>query len=320
MMGQDLKKQISFWIIAPLLFVGRGQSIAPMEWAKIEIKGTDQISTLQYFESKKDLAFSAHDSEKFKAYYAIVDANDPLLEIRTSMSKQPVTYNEFLANTLDKLILIVNGGFFGPNTSYSLVIANHQVLAKNATVLKRETETFLVSRPAFFKDALGNYGISWVYTDSLNNTFVLDEPLKCTAEESTTCLQFLEDSQALPMEMAIGGGPILIKNGLILEDYSPEHFLEDVISSKAPRTAIGLTPDHKIVFLVVDGRQEHSDGVSLPILAALLKNLGCEYAMNLDGGSSSFLASGDSVINQPSKNNPPQVSSFISIALKQSTD
>ena len=51
-----------------------------------------------------------------------------------------------------------------------------------------------------------------------------------------------------------------------------------------PRTAVGMNAD-SIFWVVVDGRQpELSVGVSLPELAALMMDLGCTDALNLDGG------------------------------------
>ena len=39
----------------------------------------------------------------------------------------------------------------------------------------------------------------------------------------------------------------------------------------------------------MDGREETSVGMTLKELAVLMKNLGCDYAMNFDGGSSSAM-------------------------------
>ena len=58
-----------------------------------------------------------------------------------------------------------------------------------------------------------------------------------------------------------------------------------------PRTAVGVDRDTgKVLLLVVDGRQEHSRGYTLVELARMLKRLGAETALNLDGGGSSTVA------------------------------
>lgn len=297
-----------------------GQSIIPMKWEKKSTPKIKQKSNIKWFESKTDLKFLDKSADPFKAYYVVLDSKDPTYEIQTSIADKPLPFNEFWQNPTNRPFIIVNGGFFGPNTSYSLLISDKQVLAKNADNLKRDSETYLVSRPAFYKKTSGEYAISWVYTDHINNSFVLEKPINCNVDEASICLSFLNNLAATEMEMAIGGGPMLIKDSKIIEDYSPERFLDDVVSSKAPRTAIGLTKNQEIIILIVDGRQEHSVGVSLQTLSALLQDLGCEYAMNLDGGSSSFLVINDTLINHPSREIPPRVSTFISIGTRKMTN
>lgn len=54
--------------------------------------------------------------------------------------------------------------------------------------------------------------------------------------------------------------------------------------------------------MVVDGRQPGvSAGASIPQMASILKNLGCEEALNFDGGGSTQLATPDTFINVPSE-------------------
>jgi exopolysaccharide biosynthesis protein len=59
--------------------------------------------------------------------------------------------------------------------------------------------------------------------------------------------------------------------------------------------------DGRILLVVVDGRQPtHSLGMTMLELAMELKRLGAVEAMNLDGGGSSTMVVGGSVINLPS--------------------
>jgi Phosphodiester glycosidase len=93
---------------------------------------------------------------------------------------------------------------------------------------------------------------------------------------------------------AIGGGPQLLPE-LTLEQ---EGFF-DAQTGRDPlgrgqrnaRTAIGLTPDGKMIWVMVAQKSEAStsSGMSLVELADYMKGLGVEKAMNLDGGSSSSL-------------------------------
>lgn len=104
---------------------------------------------------------------------------------------------------------------------------------------------------------------------------------------STATLPALSGSQ-----MAIGGGPALVRNGAALSftGLQPRH----------PRTALGWNQD--FYFLVeVDGRQRASAGMSFPELAAYMSKLGCTDAMNLDGGGSATLWAYGNVMNSPSE-------------------
>ena len=80
------------------------------------------------------------------------------------------------------------------------------------------------------------------------------------------------------VKTAIGGGPALVRNGKLAEWHTAQ--------SRHPRSAIGWNKTH--IFLVeVDGRQRNlSVGMTWGELADYMIKLGCEEAMNLDGGGS----------------------------------
>ncbi len=96
------------------------------------------------------------------------------------------------------------------------------------------------------------------------------------------------------VQVAIGGGPMLVRGGKPLE-------WTGFLKMRHPRSAIGWNKEH--VFLVqVDGRQsDYSIGMTFPELAQYLARLGCEEAMNLDGGGSATLWVLGSVRNRPSE-------------------
>ncbi|MBS7297918.1 MAG: S-layer homology domain-containing protein [Eubacteriales bacterium] len=86
----------------------------------------------------------------------------------------------------------------------------------------------------------------------------------------------------------------------------------------APRTAVGITDEGKVVFYVIDGRQKGiSYGVQLKTLAARMAELGCVEAINLDGGGSTSIsgvypgADEIAVINSPSDGSLRPVANFI---------
>lgn len=96
-------------------------------------------------------------------------------------------------------------------------------------------------------------------------------------------------------------GPLLVSNGQrIALDSNPFN------TNRHPRTAIGITKKNKLILIVVDGRNSQANGMSLDELAKVLKWIGSQDAMNLDGGGSSTLyiknASDNSIVNYPSDN------------------
>jgi hypothetical protein len=71
-------------------------------------------------------------------------------------------------------------------------------------------------------------------------------------------------------------------------------------NNRHPRTAIGCTGNGEVVVVTVDGRSSESKGLTLDELASLMLKLGCSDAMNLDGGGSSTMVLGGTVLNRPS--------------------
>ena len=81
--------------------------------------------------------------------------------------------------------------------------------------------------------------------------------------------------------MAITGSQFLIDDGVVkVVDDRELH----------PRTAIGIDRDtHRLLLLVVDGRQRFSRGYTMVELAEMMMELGADEALNLDGGGSSTM-------------------------------
>jgi len=95
------------------------------------------------------------------------------------------------------------------------------------------------------------------------------------------------------VQTALGGGPSLVRDGKARE-FSGLQF-------RHPRTAVGWNRDF-VFLVVVDGRQRGlSVGMSFPELADYLVKLGCDHAINLDGGGSATLWVMGNVMNNPSE-------------------
>lgn len=102
----------------------------------------------------------------------------------------------------------------------------------------------------------------------------------------------------------LASGPMLMEDGK-QSDWSSCR--EDFITTRHPRSAIFTKADGTVVLLTVDGRSEgNAAGMSIPELAYLVRVLGAEDALNLDGGGSTTLwikgAADDGVVNYPCDN------------------
>lgn len=92
-----------------------------------------------------------------------------------------------------------------------------------------------------------------------------------------------------------------------------------------PRTAIGVDRDTgRLLLVVVDGRQEFSRGLTLVELAELLRDLGAEEALNLDGGGSSTMVArppeGEpEVVNSPSDGRQRKVPNGLALTYAEPT-
>ncbi|HET6946531.1 MAG TPA: phosphodiester glycosidase family protein [bacterium] len=99
---------------------------------------------------------------------------------------------------------------------------------------------------------------------------------------------------------ALGGGPRLVKEGEPFVPFVWEWFSSRIFASRAPRTAVGITPQGKLIFVTVDGRSKRNTGMTLGELARLMVSLGAREAMNLDGGGSATMVVGGRTVNEPS--------------------
>lgn len=73
-------------------------------------------------------------------------------------------------------------------------------------------------------------------------------------------------------------GPILIRDGVMDERLNGRYL------DLEPRSAIGMVKPGHYVGIIVEGRNERSNGSGLKFLAERLLEMGCKNAINLDGG------------------------------------
>ena len=107
----------------------------------------------------------------------------------------------------------------------------------------------------------------------------------------------------------VNGGPRLLRRGAIDVPAFAEgfHYPEDPGClyrfglRRNPRTLAGVRRDGRLLLVTVDGRAPgHSLGVSFAESAALLRALGARDAVNLDGGGSTAMTVGSTLLTRPS--------------------
>lgn len=98
----------------------------------------------------------------------------------------------------------------------------------------------------------------------------------------------------------MSGGPMLVRTGSKFIDWESSGFGAAFANNRHPRTAVGRTKDGDLWLVTVDGRQTMSSGATLAEMADLMLSLGCDEAVNLDGGGSTTIAMLGSVLNRPS--------------------
>ncbi len=99
---------------------------------------------------------------------------------------------------------------------------------------------------------------------------------------------------------ALGGGPVIVRNGKAVYTAG-EDFLPTQLGPRNPRTAVGQRRDGKIVLLAVDGRRRgYSVGLTNWELAQAMVRLGAVTASALDAGGSTTMAFDGNLLNRPS--------------------
>jgi hypothetical protein len=115
------------------------------------------------------------------------------------------------------------------------------------------------------------------------------------------------------VDFAVGGSHALIQNGLLVED------LNAYLGGRHPRTAIGIDAEGFLHLVVVDGRSEESQGMTLVELQRYLSGLGLVNAINLDGGGSSTMVLERSVMNTPSDGKERSVAAVVEVTEPRQT-
>lgn len=267
--------------------------------------------TSDYPSLRKGISIYRFTDKFFKrpaiAYIAVADASesgfgiwaieDPELQGCSEPFRTPSSVYESEGSSV-----IVNGGFFyadgGKSYSASLAVSEGKRLGVNINYASEDWKTmYYPTRAAFIEHSDGSYEACWTYWTSAGKHYTYQSPAKNSWAKKplkTPSATFPETAVDFEAKNAIGGGPVLLKNSKVVDSYVEELFNgasgigPDIY---APRTAVGVSPDRKLVLFVCEG-SEMTDGVTgltTGEVAKVLYSLGCCDAVNLDGGGSSCM-------------------------------
>jgi exopolysaccharide biosynthesis protein len=242
------------------------------------------------------------DTANFRAFYVIADLKNKKLDFTTDTSSgRRLTPTQFY-NRDGQPVVVVNGSFFSfeTNRNLNVVMKDKRLLSyNNHTITGRGKDTFTYRHPVISAIGIkknGKADVAWLATDSsLRIPYATQYPVAHVRDSFARSPWYKSNFKSKGFKKwkyrtAMGGGPVLIQDGLISISNNEElKFGGKAINDKHPRTAMGYTQDNKLIILVVEGRNPNAGGATLTQLAEIFKDLGCVEALNLDGGGSSCL-------------------------------
>jgi hypothetical protein len=234
------------------------------------------------------------------AYYVSVPLKDKALLFTTQIGYgkrfTPTQYYQQEQNPL----LVINTSFFSfkTNGNLNLVVKDGKIVAWNQPSHRFKGKDSLVyhytTRSALGISRKRKADVAWIFTDSAQNLPYAfeDAPVVAQGPDSIPTIEAMNNPhwQRWKMQTAVGGGPVLVHNGVIRVTNEEEGLFIKGERDLNPRSAIGYTRDGRLIILAVQGRTPKlAAGVTLAQEAKILLDLGCYEALNLDGGGSSCL-------------------------------
>lgn len=255
---------------------------------------------------------SIYLGQRTKAVCFAYDSKNQNIEFKPVLSDTLKKTSAFLAQEQGDKYVCINGGFFGGNKSYSLVQYDDKVYAPNVKTLNRlyqgKQTTYYPTRAAFGIDSFGIPHVSWIYhvgkgNDSIYSYLKPSENIVGSLPKPIPTSITPNGAAPWNMMSAIGGSPMLLKDGLVILSDTAELINIDNHKPRA-RSAIGYTANKIVLLVAVEGgeineKQIGYQGVNLIQLTQLMKDLNCTNAINLDGGGSTSMVIGNQLVVKP---------------------
>lgn len=264
----------------------------------------------EYIRIYKSAEGSRMKGRRCIAYIAKVDATKAsfnvwgLDAVYPTSTTDPFQTPTDVYNKVGAPSIVINGGYFfaqdGVNYVSSLAVNNGVMTSVNwpEAAIDWTKAVYSPTRGAFIEHSDGRYEVAWTYYDSTTEAhyvYHIPAPNSYSSDpKPTPSAEYPCQADPFEAKNAIGAGPVLIKDGKIINSWDNELFLTDtdvMVNVPAPRTAIGITKDKHLVLFVCEGRDMTPGiaGYTTAEVAKILLSFGCVDALNLDGGGSTCM-------------------------------
>lgn len=242
----------------------------------------------------------AVSGKNVQAYIAVADMNNKSASFKVLGEKKGYKTPTQFYEENSKPAIVLNGGYFWSGTSLGLMIRDGKTISIQQTVTNRDYNgvptPYYPTQAVFGMDNNKTFSAYYGY-ESKGVLYGYPEPSPNKAGEKPQPLptkDFPANGKPWSPVQAIGAGPLLIKDGVYLNNWEAELF--DAASgvgptANHPRSAVAYHPSGHVVFFVCEGRNKtpSTPGLTMKDMADLFLDLGCTDAINLDGGGSSCM-------------------------------
>jgi exopolysaccharide biosynthesis protein len=268
-----------------------------IEWKNVSNEFGLSSNAIQVYASTST---TLNDSA-FKAYYVMINTKVPKLQMGVDTTLYRRLTPSLFYERLVQPVVVMNASFFEfkNNTNLNVLVNGGHLLALNKQDIEgkgKDTLSFThVLSSAFGMQKNGKMDIAYTYTDSNSKKVLFQQNPMPPIKDKNAKLSLKEDAltnlNPWKLNWAVGGGPVLVKDGAIfISNNEEKKFAGKAIADHHPRTAMGYTKDGYLILLAVQGRMKNiAVGTTLTETAQIFIDLGAVEAINLDGGGSSCL-------------------------------
>ena len=251
-----MRKYISLILV---LFFPISATYAQLQWINVDSLYQPLPSSIHVYKTTSLL-----DGKPNIAYYVTADLRNKQLEFTTAVGNgKRYTPTQYFEQDGASPLLVMNSTFFEfvHNSNLNVVIQNGQLLAyQQHSIAGRGKDTLTYRHP--FGSAIGitkkrKADIAWLYTDTAARyAYASQQPIAffkdSIADPSASFMLQKGTFKKWKMQTAVGGGPVLVQNGMIKITNNEEiKFAGKAIDDKHPRSAMGYTADGRLIFLAI---------------------------------------------------------------------